>query len=712
MSKPDPSSSNADGSARGDTVAEPARPVRSLDDSWALSGAMPVPEVAGVTDQAEGHGELPAPPMIPAATPSGPGSNQGAVASVVARAAALRALGAKTIQGFGPAPIQKKANAPSAPSPASPAALHELQAQRQEQAETFEAVTQATFDGGPASFEAETQAAYGDLEDPTRARAAAPPSENYDSSAPVRYQEPVSAPLYLDEPPATLRVSTGTSDHSVPEIDAGVSGSLPPPEQVAAFLDQSDPGYSSEGHHADGDEPYPESSAPYGQESGNYSEGGSEYGRGDSGFSEAPHPDEHDGRGAQAELGDSGIHDGAASMVGAPAAVAARRGYASESDARGEAEWFEPSGAQPRSDGHYGHTMPQDHSFTEPSRRSNRPPGPNRFIAPIAVFIAVSAVVFAGAYFFYYRGQPATPQTVAVSGTSVGAASGATDPSAAGASSAGGSDAATQAAGASGTTGTAGTTGSPGADGSGAAAGTPGADGAGAGGATTAGLVDVRFDSSPAGAMVMLVDREHGITTPVGTTPVRAALDPKGSYDAIFTLEGHPTKMVSLSGGKEPRIFADLTGATATPPGGEAGKATGTGATQVAAVDENAKAGNLGKPDKSDAKPDKSKDRKRPRPGRTGSGREPAEEEEEEEDGAVNAAAMGTITISAKPACEISINGKPTGKSTPLRELPLTAGIHKITFVNKTLGVNETIAVRVTPGKETKVTQDYTGQGE
>ena len=59
-----------------------------------------------------------------------------------------------------------------------------------------------------------------------------------------------------------------------------------------------------------------------------------------------------------------------------------------------------------------------------------------------------------------------------------------------------------------------------------------------------ANLVDVRFDSSPTGATVMLVDR--GRSSFLGTTPVSASIDPSRKYDVVFTLDNHPTVLQHL----------------------------------------------------------------------------------------------------------------------------------------------------------------------
>jgi hypothetical protein len=731
MSKSDPSSSNAAGDKRpgradgeagrlAPQLAEQpeaaTRPARSLDDSWALSAAMAVPHVPGVTDpsspssatSASGEADAlhPAPPMIPAAAPSGAGSGrESAAASVVARAAALRALGSKTMQGFGPAPIHRGGK---------PGGALGLGA------------------GAPSS--APSSSSAGDPEEePTHF--ATPPS-----AAAAHRGGASQAPLYLDDPPDMLRLSTGTSDISVPEIDPGVSASMVSNAASSHELDDADDPRGAEldggqhdddgrddGHDEDDGHDHTEDSlrhdahdphaglhvpaaysvdsAPYPQDSGPYPESSEPFPQdaayGDDGQDEGgdEHGDHGDGPhhdGQHADYHDGGYRDSAPEAVPPVAQLlapttAARRAYGEDGVPRAESDWFEPSGAQAMADpSSYGHTAQQhDHSFTEPSRR-NRPSGPNRWIAPVAVVVAIAAVVFAGGY-FYTRGGPPSAQDGSAVATS--------EP--------------TRAAGA---VAVADPTGD-----------TVAANGGPAPSSTVAaGLVDVRFDSTPPGAMVMLVDRGRGITSPVGTTPVRAALEPKGTYDAIFTLEGHPTKVVSLAGPKAARVVADLTGnggeQAATAPNPGTGPTESTGAqpvpagagdkTEVAKVDEvKASAGD--KPSGADQRDprDKRKDKRtRTRVGATApGGGDPGDEGDEVVEAAADDGSTGRLSISAKPPCEISINGKPTGRSTPVRDLPLSVGIHKITFINKSLGVNETIAVRVTAGKETKVAQDYTG---
>ena len=62
--------------------------------------------------------------------------------------------------------------------------------------------------------------------------------------------------------------------------------------------------------------------------------------------------------------------------------------------------------------------------------------------------------------------------------------------------------------------------------------------------------------------------------------------------------------------------------------------------------------------------------------------------------------------VSSKPPCDILIDGKATGLTTPQRSIPLAAGTHKITFVNATEGVKKTVSVSITADQSTKLIQD------
>ena len=69
--------------------------------------------------------------------------------------------------------------------------------------------------------------------------------------------------------------------------------------------------------------------------------------------------------------------------------------------------------------------------------------------------------------------------------------------------------------------------------------------------------------------------------------------------------------------------------------------------------------------------------------------------------------ADGELAITSKPPCDLSIDGKPTGRHTPLAALPLAAGTHRVTLVNRAYGIDETVVVDVVPGKQARISKDY-----
>jgi hypothetical protein len=73
-------------------------------------------------------------------------------------------------------------------------------------------------------------------------------------------------------------------------------------------------------------------------------------------------------------------------------------------------------------------------------------------------------------------------------------------------------------------------------------------------------------------------------------------------------------------------------------------------------------------------------------------------------------AGKGVLMIASKPPCQITIDGKATGLTTPQRSIDLAAGAHKITLVNTDANIKKTIVVKITAGKPTKVMQDYTSE--
>jgi hypothetical protein len=67
---------------------------------------------------------------------------------------------------------------------------------------------------------------------------------------------------------------------------------------------------------------------------------------------------------------------------------------------------------------------------------------------------------------------------------------------------------------------------------------------------------------------------------------------------------------------------------------------------------------------------------------------------------------MGALMISAKPPCEIVVDGKPTHRSTPQRALALAPGTHRITLLNASMHIHRDVDVQIAANQSTKVIQD------
>lgn len=68
-----------------------------------------------------------------------------------------------------------------------------------------------------------------------------------------------------------------------------------------------------------------------------------------------------------------------------------------------------------------------------------------------------------------------------------------------------------------------------------------------------AALVDVRVESTPAGAEATLIDGDKA--TPLGATPLAVELDPHRTYDVMIALAGHATKVVHISPSAAQRVM-------------------------------------------------------------------------------------------------------------------------------------------------------------
>jgi hypothetical protein len=73
----------------------------------------------------------------------------------------------------------------------------------------------------------------------------------------------------------------------------------------------------------------------------------------------------------------------------------------------------------------------------------------------------------------------------------------------------------------------------------------------------------------------------------------------------------------------------------------------------------------------------------------------------EEPAAATSAASQGFLSVTCTPDCEIEIDGKPTGKHSPLSSMPISSGKHRLRVVNHQLHLSTTDVVEVAPDQTT-----------
>ncbi len=217
-------------------------------------------------------------------------------------------------------------------------------------------------------------------------------------------------------------------------------------------------------------------------------------------------------------------------------------------------------------------------------------------------------------------------------------------------------------------------------------------------------FVDVRLDSKPSGATVMLVDR--GKTMFLGTTPISTALDPSRQYDVVFTYKDRPTVLEHLDPRTQSKLAVTLSHAASksvAAPITEVAKPVKVEAAKVEAA--KVEAPNVEKPAK--VEPAKAIAKEAPKaeaPKAEAPKAEVAKEVPKAE--TPKAGGQGVLMVSSKPPCEIYVDGKATGLMTPQRSLSLSAGAHKITLINSAEKIKKTLTIQITADQPTKLIQD------
>nr|HEX4314379.1 hypothetical protein [Kofleriaceae bacterium] len=211
-------------------------------------------------------------------------------------------------------------------------------------------------------------------------------------------------------------------------------------------------------------------------------------------------------------------------------------------------------------------------------------------------------------------------------------------------------------------------------------------------GATPA-FVDIRIDSAPSGATVMLVD--GGKTSFLGTTPMTASVDVSHRYDVVFTLADHPTMLQHLDPSQTKHLVAAMvpTGAApATPVAAPPAQAPAQ-APAAPAVHHTVSQPAVAHTETPRARP------AAPQPPRVAAA--------SEDDNISGAGGQGTLMVASKPPCEIFVDGRDTGMLTPQRSIQLPVGAHKVTLVNKAESISKSVAIRITADTPTKLIKNF-----
>lgn len=199
-------------------------------------------------------------------------------------------------------------------------------------------------------------------------------------------------------------------------------------------------------------------------------------------------------------------------------------------------------------------------------------------------------------------------------------------------------------------------------------------------------LVTVRIDSVPPGATVMLVDR--GRTQLVGDTPVDTALDPSRDYDLVFTSASAPPHVEHF----DPRTSRHVEVALGAPEAAEpAPRRVERAPADRAPAEPPPLHTSRPRPERAERTPDARSD---PRTEARAEARTDAP------------AGQGTLMISAKPPCEIVIDGRTTGLTTPQRAIALPAGGHRITLVNSEKSIRKVVSVQIVANTTAKIIED------
>ena len=213
------------------------------------------------------------------------------------------------------------------------------------------------------------------------------------------------------------------------------------------------------------------------------------------------------------------------------------------------------------------------------------------------------------------------------------------------------------------------------------------------------GIVGV-FESTPAGATVSLI--VDGKKEELGPSPAKAPLDPHHTYQVLFEKPGYVSvnRPVVFNGAQQEKTAVILEKASAA---GEPIKEV------VKAEPPKPEPPKPEVPKQTPPKVDPPKVSSKPDTGTKVVATPKAEPPKVDPPKAdpPKAGGTGMLALGSKPSCEIYVDGAKTDKFTPVPNLSLSAGKHRITLVNNEYGIKESFVVEISADKTTKMIKDF-----
>ncbi|HTJ45427.1 MAG TPA: hypothetical protein VL463_25150 [Kofleriaceae bacterium] len=219
-------------------------------------------------------------------------------------------------------------------------------------------------------------------------------------------------------------------------------------------------------------------------------------------------------------------------------------------------------------------------------------------------------------------------------------------------------------------------------------------------------LIDVTLKSEPEGVTVMLID--GGGAVKLGKTPTVASLSAGTQHQILFSRDGYSATIATIDPASQTDMMVALVPTPGTASTTAQVAAVAPAPTPAPAVEEVAPAPAPAPKAKAEPKHAKTEPKHVEKTVAKTETPAPKEKTSAPKRTAVASGGTGTLMIGAKPPCDIIIDGRTTGLTTPQRAITLPPGSHSITLVNRANNIKKSFSVSINAGSPTKVVKDFT----